>query len=364
VFPISIITDAGDTTILVTGTLLTVIVAPPLTVGAATLVAVIVAVPGAIAVTTPLAFTDATAVLELVHVTDLFPAFAGFTSAVAVDVLPIVIDAGLSVTTILDGRIDDTCKLAVPLTPGAATLVAVIKTVPALIAVITPVVAFTVAIDVFELLHVTFLFPAFAGETSALACDVPPIDNELGLNVTKIPVGNTVFTVIVAFPVILEAATLVAVIIAVPGPTAVITPLELTVATAVLELLHVTDLSPAFAGDIVAVAVVVAPTEIVDDVRLTTIDVGNTEDTFNVADPETFGAATLVAVITAVPAATAVTRPLAFTVATAVLELLHVTDLSPALAGLTVAIAVDVPPTDNEFGVNVTVIPEGNTAFT
>jgi hypothetical protein len=48
--------------------------------------------------------------------------------------------------------------------------------------------------------------------------------------------------------------------VAVPAATAVTTPLELTVATEVLLLLHVTLLLVAFAGDTVAVKVAVWPT--------------------------------------------------------------------------------------------------------
>jgi hypothetical protein len=47
----------------------------------------------------------------------------------------------------------------------------------------------------------------------------------------------------------------------------------------------------------------------------------------------------------ALPTATAVTRPLLFTVATAVLLLAHVTFLFVALAGRTVAVRVSEPPT-------------------
>ena len=52
-----------------------------------------------------------------------------------------------------------------------------------------------------------------------------------------------------------------------------------------------------------------------------------------------------VTVMVAVPAATAVTRPALLTVATEVLLLVHVTVLSVALSGATVAVSVSVPPT-------------------
>ena len=50
------------------------------------------------------------------------------------------------------------------------------------------------------------------------------------------------------------------------------------------------------------------------------------------------------AVITAVPDPTAVTTPELFTVATFVFELRHVTDLSVAFEGMTVAVSVAVLP--------------------
>ena len=55
----------------------------------------------------------------------------------------------------------------------------------------------------------------------------------------------------------------------------------------------------------------------------------------------------LVAVMFAVPAPTAVTRPFGSTVATLVSSLDHVTDLSVAPSGLTVAVSVSVSPTVN-----------------
>ena len=52
----------------------------------------------------------------------------------------------------------------------------------------------------------------------------------------------------------------------------------------------------------------------------------------------------VVAVIVALPLATAVTRPVLLTVATAVLLLVHVTLLSVALSGVTVAVSCNVWP--------------------
>ena len=61
-----------------------------------------------------------------------------------------------------------------------------------------------------------------------------------------------------------------------------------------------------------------------------------------------------VTVMDAVPALSAVTTPLAFTVATGVLLLLHVTDLLVASVGETLTVSVSVPP-----AVSVLVLPAG-----
>ena len=57
-----------------------------------------------------------------------------------------------------------------------------------------------------------------------------------------------------------------------------------------------------------------------------------------------FEPSVVVAVIVAVPLATAVTRPVLLTVATAVLLLCHITLLSVALLGVTVALSCNVFP--------------------
>ena len=70
---------------------------------------------------------------------------------------------------------------------------------------------------------------------------------------------------------------------------------------------------------------------------------------------------TVVAVIVAVPSATAVTLPLEETVATEVLFDFHVTVLSVAFEGATVAVSVDVPPTSRLSDVLLSVTPVGLT---
>ena len=69
-----------------------------------TVVAVIVASPSAIAVTTPLALTVATASFDDVHVTDLFVAVSGSTVAVSVVVSFTLSDASVILRVILSAK--------------------------------------------------------------------------------------------------------------------------------------------------------------------------------------------------------------------------------------------------------------------
>jgi hypothetical protein len=94
-------------------------------------VTVMVAVPADAAVTRPLCDTVATLLLLVVHVTALFVAFAGWTVAASVSVLPtmIVADVLLSETDV--GRTFATVTVAVSDLEGSAWLVAVTVYVPA-----------------------------------------------------------------------------------------------------------------------------------------------------------------------------------------------------------------------------------------
>ena len=139
--------------------------------------------------------------------------------------------------------------------------------------------------------------------------------------------GGGAVTVIVALPVLVS---LVAIIDAVPGFTAVTTPADDTVATLVFELLQVTirpvSTTPSASRN-TAVACVVAPSSmlLLASVTLTVAaGVGGAAVTVIVALPVL---PSLVAMMLAVPGFTAVTTPLDETVATLVLELLHVTVL-------------------------------------
>src|SRR5207249_6805256 len=139
--------------------------------------------------------------------------------------------------------------------------------------------------------------------------------------------------------------SLVAVIVAVPGVTPDTSPLLLTVATAVLELDHVTvrpesAFPPASLGVPVSCTVWPACTDAEGGVT-STVATG----TFVTVTDEVPLFPSLVAVIVAVPGVTPDTSPLLLTVATAMLELDHVTvrpesGLPPASFGVAVSCTV------------------------
>src|SRR5437773_2776571 len=115
--------------------------------------------------------------------------------------------------------------------------------------------------------------------------------------------------------------SLVAVIVAEPTATAVTRPLALTVATAVLLLDQVTTRPVPVApveSWVTAESCRVPPTNRLAEAGLTVKEATGTRDTVMAAVPLL---PSLVAVIVAEPAATAVTNPLLLTVATAVLLL-------------------------------------------
>src|SRR5207253_1363090 len=133
---------------------------------------------------------------------------------------------------------------------------------------------------------------------------------------------DTFATVTVAMPLF---PSLVAVIVTDPAATPVTRPVADTVAIAGLALVHMmarpaSTLPAASFG--VAVSCAVPPTKTVAVAGLTTTEATGTVDTVTAAVPLW---PSLVAVIVAAPTATPVTRPLADTVATALLLVVHVT---------------------------------------
>jgi len=163
--------------------------------------------------------------------------------------------------------------------------------------------------------------PPFASSIVAVACEVPIAVIVVGLSETVTEATGTGVTVIKAVP---PFPSLVAVMTAVPTPTAVTRPVALTVAAA--ELLdHVTMRPPSGvppASLVVATNCCVALTGRVTDAGLiATVATGTV--TVIEAVPVF---ASLVAVIVVLPPPTAVTNPLASTVATDGTLDVHVTE--------------------------------------
>ena len=136
----------------------------------------------------------------------------------------------------------------------------------------------------------------------------------------------------------------VAVIVAVPVPTAVTVPL-LTFATASLLDDHVTVLSVAFAGATVAVRSPVSPTWSLRLVGAIVTPVGFTMLVFSLTVTFTVAVRLLcvVAVIVAVPLLTPLITP-PETVATEASLVVHLTDLLVAFEGATVAVTDALSP--------------------
>ena len=176
-----------------------------------------------------------------------------------------------------------------------------------------------------------------------------------------IPVtGTDIFTATAQVAVLLEPSAALAVMVALPLDTAVTNPVLLTVATAVLLLLHITLLSVAFSGVTVAVSCKVWPRLVNDAVVLLRVIPVTGTDIFTVTAQVAvlLEPSAVVAVIVVLPLDTAVTRPFASTVATDGLLLLHITLLSVELSGVTVAVSCKVwPRLVNDAVVLLRVIP-------
>jgi hypothetical protein len=192
------------------------------------------------------------------------------------------------------------------------------------------------------------------------------------LSAVKLADSGFTLTVVTGAAVTVRAAlpllpSLVAVMFTVPALTAVTSPVSETVAAAVLSELQVIVRpvrTPPLASRSVAKACVVPTASMVVAASATLTDATGAAVTVNIALP---ALPSLVAVMLAVPAATAVTRPVLDTVATAVLSELHATarPLSvPPLPSSVIAVACAVSTAVMEVGVRATVTDATGTAVT
>ena len=299
----------------------------------------IFAVPALLPVTVPLLLTVATEVLSLDHVTVLLVAVDGLTVAVILKVSPteIVFEVGLTLTPVT-ATVPVTVTLQVAVFPPSA-VVTVIVAVPAFTPVRTPLLlSLNLAIEVSLLVHVTFLSVASEGVIFAVSVTVLPIatvgtDGEIATPVTGLAPPSTLNVQEAVYP----PSSVVAVTVAVPALIAVTLPFESTLTILLLLVLHLTLLSVALEGEIVAVKVVLLP---VLTVREEAFSVIPSTACFTVTS-QASDAPPADAVIVASPAFTAVTSPFSSTTATLLLLLAHVT----AALGFTVAFSFSDAPT-------------------
>jgi len=320
------------------------------------LVAVIAATPALTPVTTPVLDTDATVGLELDHVITrpLNMLLAASRSvAVACVVAPTTTAVAASDTLTVATGTAETVTVANALRPS---LVAVMSAVPGEIAVTVPLDD-TVATAVFDDDHATTrpvnVVPA-ASRVIADACVLVPTTMALAPSETLTDATGGTITVTVAVP---DRDSLVAVMSAVPADTAVTTPLLDTVATALFDVVHVTgraDNTLPAASRVTAVACVVAPmmTGVAPSETVTLATGGTITVTDAVPDRPS-----LVAVISALPTATAVTTPVLDTVATALFDDVHATarpDNTLFAASRVTAVACVVAPITTVVAANDT----------
>jgi hypothetical protein len=339
--PLATVAVVGATVTEPTGTSETVTVPVPET---PSLVAVIVAVPGATPRTEPEAgLTMATSWLLELHVTTRLVTtapFTSFTTAVKVALSPVATFAlgGDTVTLPMGG----TCTFTV-VDPDLPSLVAVIVVVPGVPPVTTPDDD-TVAMLVLPDAHVTtrsVTTVPFWSFTVAVSCVVCWLMTLAGFGDTLTDPTGTAVTVRDDDP---DFPSLVAVIVAEPAATPVTSPALETVATAVLLDPHVTTRSVTtvpFKSLTVAESCVVRP-ETTLAVAGETVTVPTGTGAIVTAELPDFPS--LVAVIVAEPMLTPVTTPALETVATAVLLDPHVTTRSVTTVPFTsVTVGVSAP---------------------
>ena len=327
-------------------------------------VAVIVTVPDAFAVITPVVLTVAIAVFDVVQVTVWIVAPTGTILIVAFAVLPTSSNTDVGFMVILVTGVLTTFTIAVPVTKPEALLVAVMVTGPPIAIAVTTPLAFTVAVFVSELDHDTVLSVASTGEIVVVNATVAPTYKVSGVGVTAILFGSTIAAVTVKGMICdtLLLSVAVPVIVQDPAFRPETTPEVLTVAIVLSDDVQVMVCIVADAGLITAVNVAGVPVTTVNDVGVIAIPVTGVLITVTDAVPLTLGAEMLVAVmVTGPPKETPVTTPDASTVAIVGSELTHVTDIFEASVGNIVEVREMVLVTITELDAGVTVNEVGNT---
>ena len=193
--------------------------------------------------------------------------------------------------------------------------------------------------------QVTFWLVAFSGVMVAVRVSLSPTKMLVAVLLSFTPVTLTSLSLTVTLHVaVLPPSSVVTVMVASPAFTPMTLPLA-TVATASLLDFQVTFWLVAFSGVMVAVRVSLSPTKMLVAVLLSFTPVTLTSLSLTVTlHVAVLPPSSVVTVMEASPAFTAVTLPLA-TVATASLLDFQVTFLLEASLGATVAVRVSDPPT-------------------
>ena len=221
-------------------------------------VAVIVALPTATAVTLPSASTVAIASSDEVHVTDLSVVVSGRMVATRSTVSVALSDASVLFKLITPAGVATTVTLSVAFTSVLDLAVIVIIVEPSDRAVTFPSSS-TLAIAGSELSNTTDLSVVVSGVTTTLiALTSPTRISRLSPVIPSAPLSMVIPPAGVSVTVITQVAEMplaaVAVMVALPTATAVTLPSASTVAIASSDEVHVTDLSVAFSGNMVAIS--------------------------------------------------------------------------------------------------------------
>ena len=223
--------------------------------------AIMIAVPGDFAVTTPLLSTVATLLLLVDQVTVLLVVLLGSTVAVSCIFSPSIISALLLFKEMEVARMRCvTVKLHDARKLVQSEVFAVIVAEPADFAVTTPLLS-TVATLLLLVDQVTALFVVLFGSTVAVSCIVSPSIISALLLSSEIEVARTelCLTVTEHEALRLLPSVVLAVMVALPTAFAVTNPLLLTVATELLLVVQVTVLFVVLLGSTVAVSCIVFP---------------------------------------------------------------------------------------------------------
>ena len=217
------------------------------------MVAVMVAVPSlSVAVTRPVLLTVATLGSELAHTRVTPDTVDGVMVAESWVVLVVLMVTDGSDIEMAVGITERTVTVQVAFLPLPSAAVAVMVDVPAASALNSPLPRYLTA-SVLLLLHVTALLSAFSGRTVGVRVKVLPLPtvSVVWSRATDVTNWMTVTVQVALRPV---PSVVAAVMVHVPIFLAVISPVELTVATLVSELVHWMVGTIASAGSMVALS--------------------------------------------------------------------------------------------------------------